>query len=92
MLLLFFLRTATRDGERYGCLLGKDRYWWSIVVFLVTRTPIPAKCGSTPHPSAINQNKPNMKLSQLHPNEGQIAGVPANPRQIRHLDKCPLKQ
>ena len=33
-----------------------------------------------------------MKLTQLHPNEGQIAGVPSNPRQIKEDDFRKLKQ
>lgn len=33
-----------------------------------------------------------MKLQQLHPNEGQIAGVPANPRQITDDDFAKLKK
>lgn len=31
-----------------------------------------------------------MKLSQLHPNEGQIAGVPKNPRYITDKDFAAL--
>lgn len=33
-----------------------------------------------------------MKLSQLHPNEGQIAGVPKNPRYITEKDFKALKK
>lgn len=34
----------------------------------------------------------NMKLSQLHPNNGQIAGVPSNPRTITEEDFDALKK